>query len=121
MHDLPILVIDGEADIRNLLKARLERLGYQVQAVPDGESGLAAARELSFRAVVLEVLLPDMDGQEVVGQLRRTPSTSGVPIIVVSIVEDLDPDLYRKISGHLVKPVRGRDLDALVQRVVGLP
>ena len=110
-----ILVIDDEPQIRKFLRISLSANGYEVIEADGGRAGLAAAQELVPDLVVLDLGLPDLDGQEVITAVRET---SAVPIIVLSVragesdkVEALD----RGANDYVVKPFGIAELMARVR------
>lgn len=114
----PVLVIEDDPDVRQLLCTRLIRLGHRVVLAGDGEAGLRAAAAERPRLVILDILLPDIDGWEVLRRLRADAALETVPVLVTSIVE-LDRDLDRlDLVGFLAKPFRSRQVDAMVGSVL---
>ena len=85
-----VLVVDDDASSRRLVDATLSRLGYTTICRPDGRSGLEAARSLNPVAVVLDLLMPEMDGFEFLDRLREIPQHRNTPVIVWTI-KDLTP------------------------------
>jgi len=81
------LVIEDDADIRALLQALVERMGWRAVSAATGEAGLAAAAADPPALVLLDILLPDIDGWEVARRLRAADATAAVPILVVSILD----------------------------------
>jgi CheY-like chemotaxis protein len=114
----PILVIEDDADIRALLQSRLERLGYEVQAVGTGEEGVAAAVADPPALIMLDILLPGIDGWEVARRLRANPATATVPVVIASIVEPATETDRLQASGYLVKPFTARQVESIVHKVV---
>ena len=78
------LVVDDAPEFRALLSALLRQLGLTVQVAPDGEAGIAAAREHRPDLICLDLMLPVRCGLDVCEELRRLPETAQVPVIVVS-------------------------------------
>src|SRR5690242_17713872 len=107
------LVIEDEQDVLDLLGAHLGRLGYRVTGAASGERGLELARADPPDVVVLDVLLPGIDGREVVRQLRAEPETRDCAIVLCSVLDRRDLDEI-DADAVLTKPF-GR---AAVARVV---
>jgi signal transduction histidine kinase/CheY-like chemotaxis protein len=107
-----ILVIEDEPGAVRLLRAYLEGAGYQVRVALDGPSGLAAARRDDPAAIVLDVLLPGMDGWEVLRQLKLDPRARDIPVVMVTVVDEREIGLALGASEYLVKPV---DRDVLME------
>ncbi len=102
MNDPPVLVIDDDESNRDLIGETLREAGYRVEEAPTGEAGLRKARAETPRLIVLDLLLPGMDGWQVIGKLRGTAQLERVPVLVVSI---LDPDHPPAgVAGYIVKP-----------------
>ena len=113
-----VLVIEDDRDLRELYVARLQGLGYSVRTAGTGGAGLDAALADPPELVILDLVLPDMDGWEVARRLRANANTAAVPVLVASILED-DEDEEVEISGYLVKPFGARELRTIVTRIAG--
>lgn len=117
MNEL-ILVVDDEPKIVRLAQDYLERGGFRVQAVGDGRSALAAARQTRPDLIVLDLNLPEMDGLDVCRALRRE---SDVPIIMLTArVEETDRLIGLELGAddYIVKPFSPRELVARVRVVL---
>jgi class 3 adenylate cyclase len=112
-----ILVVDDNAMNVDILRARLVASGYEVDTAADGEAALAAARGGAPDLILLDVMMPKVDGMEVCRRLRADPAVSFVPIILVtakSESKDVVAGLNAGADEYLTKPV---DQAALVARV----
>ena len=91
-----VLVVDDDPVVADLVAFRLQRLGLQVTVETDGESGLAAARRLRPDLVVLDWLMPRMDGLEVCRALRADadPALARTPVLMLT-AKSQEPDLER--------------------------
>ena len=117
MNEL-VLVIDDETQIVRLARDYLERAGYRVISAADGPTGLAAARRERPDLVVLDLLLPGMDGLDVCRLLRRD---SDVPIIMLTaLAEESDRLVGLELGAddYIVKPFSPRELAARVRTVL---
>jgi two-component system OmpR family response regulator len=113
-----VLVVDDEATLSELLSMALRYEGWQVQTAPDGRSALRAAREFRPDAVVLDVMLPDWDGLEVLRRLRG--ELPDVPVLFLTArdaVEDRVTGLTAGGDDYVTKPF---SLEELVARLRGL-
>lgn len=113
-----ILVVDDEARIREVVQYALEREGFRVTPVEDGTEGLRAAEAGGFDLLVLDVMLPGMDGLEL---CRRIRASSKVPILFLSARNDeIDRVLGLELGGddYLTKPFSPRELVARVKAVL---
>lgn len=79
-----VLVIDDEADVRLLCRVNLRHAGYEVLEADGGEHGIAMAREHTPDAVIVDLMMPRVDGFEVLRHLRATPEAAEVPILVLT-------------------------------------
>ena len=80
----PILVVDDEEDIRELIQYNLTKAGYSVVCASSGEEALLKAREARPAAIILDIMLPGIDGLEVCRQLKADPSLKNTPIVMAS-------------------------------------
>ena len=117
-----VLVADDDEDILGLVSFRLERSGYEVAAAKDGEEALRLARELSPALVVLDVMMPRLDGYEVARRLREDEATRGIPVILLTALAQ-EADVARGFESgaddYLRKPFSPQELAARVQAVLG--
>ena len=81
-----VLVIDDDADLGRVIRRVLELEGYDVVLSDDGLRGLAAAQRQRPDAIVLDLMMPVMDGYQVLAELRGDPRTKDVPVVVLSAV-----------------------------------
>jgi len=113
-----ILVVEDETNILELIKYNLEREGFEVLTALDGTRGLEIAREESPDLIVLDVMLPGMNGLEVCRELHLDHTTRNVPIIMLSArAEELDRVLGLEMGAddYMVKPFSPRELVARVK------
>ncbi len=83
-----VLVIDDDAAARDLLRRFLTGEGYRVIEAADGEAGLALARTEAPNAITLDVLMPGMDGWAVLAALKADPGLVGIPVIMLTMLDD---------------------------------
>ena len=103
-----ILVVDDIEENRALLKRRLARRGYEVTLVDSGQSALDAIAENEFDLVLLDVMMPDMDGLETLERLRHTHARNSLPVIMVtakSESENIVEALQMGASDYVTKPI----------------
>lgn len=121
MPQASIVVIEDEEDIRDLLRYNLEREGYQVQAAEDGESGLEMIGSPVPDLIILDLMLPGIDGMEVCRRLRQDDETRNVPIIMLTAKsEEIDVVLGLEVGAddYMVKPFSSRELLARIKAVL---
>lgn len=113
-----ILVVDDEKNIVELVRFNLEREGYRVLTALDGAVAIELARREKPDLIVLDVMLPGMNGLEVCRELNRDPSTSDIPIIMLSArTEELDRVLGLEMGAddYVTKPFSPRELAARIK------
>lgn len=109
-----VLVIEDDPSAVRLLRTYLEADGYGVRVAADGPSGLAEARAHQPAAILLDILLPGMDGWEVLRELKADPALRDVPVIVVTVVDERGLGLALGATDYFLKPV---DRTALLARL----
>jgi PAS domain S-box-containing protein len=112
-----ILVIDDNAEIHEYLARLLRRQPYHLIFAPDGRQGLAMARQLLPAAILLDVVMPSIDGWSVLAQLKQEPMLARIPVIIHSIIEDLELARQLGAADSLPKPVTREQLLAALDRV----
>jgi DNA-binding response OmpR family regulator len=100
-----ILVVDDDAAIRNLLRQELEAGGFRVSEAADGLEGVARAKELQPDLVLLDVMMPQLNGFDAAAILKNDPQTSEIPIIMLTIIEDAERGYRLGVDRYLRKPV----------------
>ncbi len=111
-----VLVIDDDSTVQDLLRRSLNRDGFRVETAPDGTSGLARARELHPDIITLDVMMPGMDGWEVLAALKEDPETADIPVIVVSIVDERGLGFSLGAADYLTKPLDFSRLSSVLNR-----
>ena len=109
-----ILVVDDDASIRNYLSQELGEAGYEVQTAADGRAAIEAIRTRRPDLVILDVMMPEMNGFDVAAVLKNDPQTMDIPILILSIVEDRERGFRLGIDRYLTKPI---DTEALFREV----
>ena len=105
-----VVVVEDDRPSLALFDAYLSGAALDVVTARDGQSGLAAVRRTHPDAVVLDIRLPGIDGWAVLKALKADPETSGIPVIVVSIVDEQARGVELGAAAYLVKPVRREEL-----------
>jgi CheY-like chemotaxis protein/MinD-like ATPase involved in chromosome partitioning or flagellar assembly len=116
-----ILIIDDDVDTLRLVGLMLQRQGYEISAASNGSQGLAKALEERPDLILLDVMMPDMDGYEVSRRLRKNPTTQAIPILMFTAKTQLDD----KVTGfevgaddYLTKPTHPTELQAHVRALL---
>jgi len=105
-----VLAVEDSDEMMDFYRRYLEKHGYQIVQVSDGSRAALWVRELSPFAVLLDVLLPDADGWQVLEELKTSRETAHVPVIVCSIVDEQARGLSMGAAAYLTKPVLEDDL-----------
>ena len=117
-----ILCIDDEKEILDLIRLILTRKGYEVFAAIGGEEGLVKARSMKPDLILLDLMMPDMDGWEVFHRIRSDPALAEVPVIVVTArAQSIDRVLglhVARVNDYVSKPFTPQDLLESVERVL---
>jgi adenylate cyclase len=109
-----ILVVDDDPTVRELVARHLERAGFSVTTAAGGREGLRLVRELRPAAVTLDIMMPDLDGWTVLAAMKGDPTLAGIPVILMTIVEEKNRGYALGAADYLVKPVdRNRLVEAL--------
>ena len=117
-----VLVADDEDDVRELVVYRLSRSGYDVVEARDGEEALRLAGERTPDLLVLDVMMPRIDGYELTRRLRAEPATSRVPVILLTArtqENDVSQGFEAGADDYLKKPFNPDELLARVRAVLG--
>jgi two-component system, OmpR family, alkaline phosphatase synthesis response regulator PhoP len=104
-----ILIIDDEPDIREFISYNLSRKGYKVFTAPDGKSGYEMAVEHRPHLVILDILMPVMNGYETCLRMRRNPLFAGTRILFLSALSETyarDLGIRLEADGYINKPIR---------------
>ena len=116
MEGKPVLVVDDDADTRQVLKHFLNRKGFPVECASSGEEGLRLARELHPMAIILDVMMPGMDGWAVLSTLKSEPEVRNIPVVMLTIVDDKNLGYTLGATDYMIKPVnRDRMIEILAK------
>ncbi len=108
-----ILVVDDEPDALELIEFNLKGAGYEVLTATDGKKALHSARTLAPELIILDLMLPEIDGLEVCKTLRREPTTAAIPIIMLTAkTAEIDRVLGLELGAddYVTKPFSPREL-----------
>jgi len=117
-----ILVVDDNEDSLRIISRILQKSGFEVVVERNGKDGLARARETLPEVVILDIMMPEMTGMEVLEQLRASPPTSRVPVIVLSAKaqdQDLITGYQTGADYYVTKPFTASQLLYGVKLVLG--
>jgi DNA-binding response OmpR family regulator len=117
-----ILCIEDEPEMIDLIRLILGRRGFEVAGAAGGKEGLQAVREQTPDLVLLDLMMPDMDGWEVYQQMKSDESTRQIPVIVVTArAQSIDKVLgihIAKVDDYIAKPFSPQELLASVEKVL---
>jgi two-component system, OmpR family, alkaline phosphatase synthesis response regulator PhoP len=117
-----ILVADDEAHIARIVQMNLQRRGYDVTTASDGRQAMDSVAESAPDLILLDVMMPHMDGFEVLTQLKADPATRDIPVIMLT-ARAHDRDIFeggeRGAEVYLTKPVNPGELISHVDRILG--
>ncbi|UCC67718.1 MAG: response regulator [Armatimonadota bacterium] len=116
-----VLAVDDERHIVRLIQVNLERAGYQVATAFDGPEALKKVEAERPDLIVLDVMMPKMDGFEVLKRLQANPETREIPVVMLT-AKAQDADVFRGwssgVSAYLTKPFNPLELITFVKRIL---
>jgi CheY-like chemotaxis protein/anti-sigma regulatory factor (Ser/Thr protein kinase) len=112
-----VLLVEDNRQAVDLLTLYLEGDGFAVAVASDGEAGLALARELHPSAIVLDILLPHVDGWDFLARAKADPAIAAIPVVIVSMLDERGKGFALGAADYLVKPVLREALLATLERV----
>ncbi len=116
-----ILVVDDEADLVELVSYNLKKEGFTIDSAPDGEAALKKIRKNKYDLIILDLMLPGLQGMELCRIIRNDPKTSSLPIIMLTAKgEEVDKILGLEMGAddYITKPFSPRELVARVKAVL---
>ncbi|MBI5669801.1 MAG: response regulator [Chloroflexi bacterium] len=122
MVPVRVVCIEDEPEMIDLVRLILSREGYEVIGAPGGVKGLETVEDLSPDLVLLDLMMPDMDGWEVYQRMKANPNTKHIPVIVVTArAQSIDKVLglhIAKVDDYITKPFGPAELLSSIQRVL---
>ena len=116
-----ILCIEDESEMIDLIRLILGRKGFDVKGATGGIEGIKLVREIKPDLVLLDLMMPDMDGWEVYQQMKAEPTTRDIPVIVVTAkAQNIDKVLglhIAKVDDYIAKPFSPQELMESVEKV----
>ncbi|MEZ5333824.1 MAG: response regulator [Methanolobus sp.] len=112
-----VLVIEDEKESQEILSIILRDAGYNVKFATDGKEALKLANELQPFAITLDIMMPEMDGWDVLKKLKGEKETKDIPVVIVSILNERDMGVVWGAFDYFVKPVNREALLASLQRL----
>jgi twitching motility two-component system response regulator PilH len=117
-----ILIVDDSPQDIETIKNILEAQGHQTSAAENGEQGIQKTSELRPDLIVMDVVMPGLDGFKTTRKIAKNPDTKSIPIIVLSSKDQESDKAWAKMQGaieYLVKPVKADELVETVNKILG--
>ncbi|WP_197090036.1 ATP-binding protein, partial [Crocosphaera watsonii] len=112
-----ILVIDDDPQVHDILERFLNKEGFMVKTVTSGAEGLKLAKEIRPDAIILDVIMPDMDGWMVLGALKADPHLAEIPVTIMTMVDDKNKGFALGATDYLLKPIDRQALMAVLENI----
>jgi len=113
-----VLVIDDDETVHDMLSRLLSKEGFLIDIADDGESGFNKALESKPDVIVLDVLMPGMDGWDVLTRLKNNPETETIPVVMLTMVDDRSKGYTLGVTDYIYKPVDREKLVTALTRCV---
>jgi DNA-binding response OmpR family regulator len=117
-----ILVIEDDESVRLVVSLSLEKEGYDVEQVASGEEALEKVIDFSPDLVILDIMMPEMDGWEVLRLLKSNPLTVNIPICILTAKTEIRDMMYATQKGaadYITKPFTSKELSTRVALLLG--
>jgi CheY-like chemotaxis protein/anti-sigma regulatory factor (Ser/Thr protein kinase) len=111
-----LLVIDDDETVRDILEVYLSKVGYQVIGAGSGPEGLKLAKQMRPDAITLDVMMPGMDGWDVLSQLKADPDLAHIPVIMLTMTEEKDIGYSLGAAEYLTKPITRSELIKVLRK-----
>ena len=116
IQETTILVIDDDPMVHQLLRKKTDKLGYQMITATSGQKGLQLAHQYHPSAILLDIVMPEMDGWDVLSVLKNDPELMAIPVIMLSLLEDKTLGYSLGATDYLVKPINHHRLMAVLNK-----
>lgn len=116
-HGNLIMIVEDDINTSEVIKIHLNKAGYNTIRVFTGNEAIREAKRLKPSAITLDILLPEKDGWQVLKELKEYPETKDIPVIIVSVVEDMEIGINLGVSDFIGKPI---DKDELLKKLLDL-
>ncbi len=115
---ISVLVVDDEEHIRNILEYNLRLEGFEVYLAENGRTAIEHARQKKPDVILLDWMMPEMDGLEVLSELKRDKTTEHIPVFMLTakgMANDVGKALLRGADDYIVKPFEPEELGEMVR------
>lgn len=113
-----VLIVEDDVKMVDILSRTLAKEGFSVHVAFDGESGVSLARKFRPHLVILDILMPKVDGWAVLGEIKRDPETAGIPVVFLSGEDDRRRGISLGAADYLTKPFERETLLAAIRRAL---
>ena len=115
-----VLVVEDDPDVRDVVKLSLEAAGYQVVTAGDGKAGITHARQLRPDAILLDIMLPEVDGWEVIRALKLAPETSQIPVVMMTAYGNQQDRVRGTLAGahYVTKPFKLGAMPSMIANAI---
>ena len=116
---IPILIVEDETHIRNILDYNLRLDGFDVYTAADGPAGLELAFKHKFEVILLDWMMPGMNGLEVLSELKHSKKTEHVPVLMLTAkgaIGDMDSAFDTGVDGYITKPFDPKQLGSTIKK-----
>lgn len=117
-----ILIVDDSPTEVHVIKTMLEKNGYEVSSADSGEAGIARAKEIKPDLVLMDIVMPGLNGFQATRQLSNDADTSSIPVIIVSTKDQETDKVWGKRQGakdYITKPVAEKELVEKIKATLG--
>ncbi len=114
-----VLIVDDDASVVDLIRRNLIEEGFKARTARDGEEGIRLAKQLLPSAIILDIIMPGIDGWEVMAALKADARTAEIPIIVASILEERERGFRLGAQEYVTKPLLREHLSELLSKHLG--
>lgn len=116
-----VLIVDDSPTETHVIRTALEKAGFETLTASDGESGLETARDAHPDAIIMDVVMPGVNGFQATRQLRRDPTTTSIPVVMVTSKNQTTDKVWGLRQGavaYMTKPVSGSELVAKIREIL---
>jgi len=114
-----VLLIDDDPAAHDLMRRFAEKEGFSLKSASTGADGLKMAKETRPDVIILDVLMPDIDGWTILSDIKSDPETADIPVIMQTIIDDKNTGFALGASDYLTKPIDRNRLSALIKKYSG--
>ncbi len=117
-----VLIVDDSPTEVHVLKTMLEKNGFQASSATDGEDGIAKAQSEKPDVILMDIVMPGLNGFQATRQLSKDPGTSAIPVIIVSTKDQETDKMWGLRQGareYITKPVTEQELLSKIKTVLG--